>query len=348
MLRSRLTATLLLIIGLASAQAGTAQLPVEEWTERPDARGPAGISDDRLLAEGGLEILYNLRVMSFENILAGTDEIPAQLVLSGAPPNWPAFASVPLTMSKQVHELELRVGIFDWLGGSIRVPYISTSAEFATEQLIGSPSQSGIGDVELSLHYGLHDIWPYRAHISAGLALPTGSTDAIGRLPDQPLQDRILPYPMQTGDGTVAILPAATFIAENEAGTVGLRANARIPFGENDREWTRGSVVEGHIWMAYRFTDWVSGSARLTFRKTGNIEGFDPEVNRFSTPSANPGLQGGTRVELPIGINIRFAEGPLARNQLRAEFILPVHQNLDGPQIKAKYGAALSWGVRVF
>lgn len=348
MTRSRRTAILLVALALATAGTASAQLPVDDWTARPDDRAPAGLGEDALLRQGGLEILYNLRVMSHEDLLAETDEIPPVLVLSGAPPHWPAFDMVPLTHSTQRHELELRIGVLDWLGASVRVPWVVHSAEFATQQLVGSPSNAGIGDVEFHLLYALHDTWPYRAHVAAGVALPTGSVDAVDRLPNQPLQDQILPYTMQTGDGTVALLPAAVFVAENEAGTVGLRANARIPIGENDRGWTRGTVVEGHVWMGYRFTDWVSGSARLTVRRTGSVEGFDPAVDRFSTPSAHPELQGGTRIELPIGINLRFAEGPLARNRIRAEFILPVHQNLDGPQIKAKYGAALSWGVQLF
>jgi hypothetical protein len=179
------------------------------------------------------------------------------------------------------------------------------------------------------------------------VALPTGSVEEIARLPNAPSSDQILPYPLQPGDGSLVVLPGADFVAENEAGTVGLRAHARVPVGENDRGWTRGTVFEGNVWMAYRFTDWVSGSVRINYRKTGNVDGFDPEVDAFGTPMAHPELQGGTRIELPIGINVRFAEGPLSGNMIRAEFILPVHQNLDGPQIKAKYGAAFSWSVGI-
>jgi hypothetical protein len=248
-------------------------------------------------------------------------------------------------MSQQRHEIAARVGLFDWLGASVTLPLISNSGEFATAAAAGSPSVSGIGDLEAHLLYGLHQIWPYRAHLSLGVAVPTGSTEQTAVFPNTPSNEVIAPYPLQPGDGTIVILPAVVFVAENDAGTVGLRAGARVPVGENDRGWTRGTEVEGNLWMAYRFTEWVSGSVRINYRKTGNIDGFDPQVNPFSTPMAHPELQGGTRVELPIGINIRFAEGPLVGNRIRAEFILPVHQNLDGPQLKAKYGAALSWSV---
>ncbi|MEX1256713.1 MAG: hypothetical protein WEG36_03740 [Gemmatimonadota bacterium] len=345
--RSRPTVMFLLSIGLlACTGSASAQLPVEDWMPRPDARAPAGISEDAFLSQGGIEVSYTFRVMSYEDLLFETDEIPPILVLSGTP-QWPAFDMVPLSMSRQRHEFEARVGLLDWLGASVRVPFVSNSAELATENLVGSPSASGLGDIEFHLLYALHQAWPYRAHLSIGAAVPTGSVEEIGQLPNAPFADQLLPYPLQPGDGTLVLLPGAAFVAENEAGTVGIRGHARIPIGENDRGWTRGGGFEGSLWMAYRFTDWVSGSVRIHFRKTGSIEGFDPDVDHLSSPMAHPELQGGTRIELPIGINIRFAEGPLRRNLIRAEFLLPVHQNLDGPQLKAKYGAAFSWSVGI-
>jgi hypothetical protein len=339
---------MLFALGLLAAPHGaSSQLPVSDWMPRPDERAPAGISEDHLLEQWQIEFSYRFRVMSFEDILVESDEVPPTLVLSGAPPNWPPFDMVPLTMSLQRHELEARVGILDWLGASVRVPFVSNSAELATSNFVGSPSASGLGDVEVHLLYALHQVWPYRAHLSAGVALPTGSVEAVDELPNAPGSNQVLPYPLQPGDGSLVVLPGATFVAENESGTVGLRAHARVPVGENDRGWKRGTVFEANIWLAYRFTDWVSGSARVNYRKTGNIEGHDPDVDPFGTPMAHPELQGGTRMELPIGINIRFMEGPLARNMIRAEFILPLHQNLDGPQIRAKYGAAFSWSVGI-
>ncbi len=349
MFRSRLTGAFVLAAGTLAALPGASQIPVSDWEERPDARAPAGLVDDRIPGRGQLEAFVSVSATSYQDLLAGTDEIPPSLVLSGVQPNWPPFDAAPLSGSRQRYELELRLGVIEWFGASIRVPWVVHSTEFfAANQLRGSPQVSGVGDVEISLLYALHEPWPYRAHLIAGVSLPTGATDERGRLPDDPGIDRILPYSMQPGDGTFALLPGAVFVAENDAGTVGLKANARIPLGENDRGWTRGTVVEGHLWMAYRFTDWVSGSARLSVRNTGNLSGFDPAVDRWSTPPANPDLQGGTRFDLPLGVNIHFPEGPLRGNHLRAEFVLPVHQDLDGPQLRARYGGTISWGITFF
>lgn len=317
-----------------------AQTPVEDWTARPDARAPAGVNEDAILDPGTFEARYNFEVVSFEGLKVGTEEVAPAIVLR----DWDL---APLSMSTQRHEIELRAGIIDGLGASVRVPFKYTSTEFVNNQFRGNPTASGLGDVEARVLVGLHDAWPYRAHLIAGASFPTGSVEEAGQLPDGPVggPDRTLPYPMQPGDGTFAILPGAVFVAENEFGTVGLQLEARVPLGENDRGWTRGDEFSAQVWMAYRFTDWVSGSTRVSYRNTGDLTGADGNVYAFSSPLAHPDLQGGTRVEVPIGINFRFPEGRLRGSRLHVEFIIPAHQDLDGPQLVPSSGAAISWGI---
>ncbi len=347
MCRFSLTALSGVILLLGSALPGAAQMPVQDWTARPDARAPSGIRGDALLAPRSYEIRYQARFLSFQDVLIGTDEIPPILILQ----DW---QMVPLSMSTQRHEIEIEVGILDWLGGSIRVPINRSSAEFGfaingpndpSFVRVGTPSTTGVGDVELHLLYALHDQWPYRAHFTAGISAPTGAIDRGGETPDQPGQEQILPYSMQPGDGTWGFLPGAVFVAENEYGTVGLQAEARVPLGENDREWSRGTDVHANLWMGYRFTDWVSGSLGIRYQKMGELSGFDPSVPVVRSPMHHPFAQGGTRMTVPIGMNVLFGEGPLLGNRLSVEYLLPGHQDLNGPQLKMKHGFSLTWAV---
>ena len=288
MLRSSVIA-ILLLAGLGWSIPATSQTVPEDWSDRPDARAPAGLSEDALLEPGTYEVRYSVEVVSFEGLKAGTEEIPPILVLR----DWDL---APLSMTTQRHEVELRAGILDWLGGSVTLPFHRASTKFVNEQFRGNPSASGIGDVELHALVALHDIWPYRAHLTAGASLPTGSVEKAGSLPSGVVgePDRTLPYPMQPGDGTFAFLSGAVVVAENEVGTVGFRVRVRIPVGENDRGWTRGNSYDAQIWMAHRFTDWVSGSLRLSYLKRGDLSGADGSVNAFSSPLAHPDLQSGT------------------------------------------------------
>jgi hypothetical protein len=97
--------------------------------------------------------------------------------------------------------------------------------------------------------------------------------------------------------------------------------------------------------MAYRFSDWLSGSIRVLGTRTGNITGADPTVDPTISPMGDPSLQGGTRVVLPVGVNIMFPRGPYWANRLGAEFVIPMHQNLDGPQIRQGFGVSVTWGL---
>ncbi len=333
-----------LLLAGAAAPVG-AQLPVQDWTDRPDARAPSGIRGDALLAPRTFDVRYQLRTVSFETILHGTDEIPPIWVFQ----DWEMAA---LSMSSQRHELEVEYGILDWLGASLRVPYIYHSTEFAyavdagsDHYRFGSTTSGGIGDIELHLLYGLHDAWPYRAHLTAGVSLPSGSVARGGETPDRPGQTQVLPYGMQPGDGTWGLLPGAVFVAENEFGTVGIQAEARIRVGENNRDWSRANEFQANVWMGYRFTDWVSGSFRVNYQTAGEISGFDPEMNPSRSPMHLPWTYGGTRVMIPVGMNIAFPEGPLRGNRASVEFLIPGHQDLNGPQLKMKYGATLTWAV---
>jgi len=330
----------LLLGGLTWSQPTESQTVSEDWTERPDSRAPAGLRQDALLAPGAFEVSYRMEILGYEGMKVGTQEVPAILVLR----DWDL---APLSMTVQRHAVELRAGILDWLGASALIPFHHISAELADDQVRGSPSASGVGDIEVHTLIGLHDTWPYRAHLIAGASLPVGSVDEAGQLPNVfgSNPERTLPYPMQPGDGTFAFLTGAMFVAENAAGTVGLRGGARIPVGENDRGWTRGNSYDAQAWMAYRFTDWVSGSVRISYLKTGNLTGSDTAMDAFSSPLAHPDLQSGSQVSLPIGINLRFPEGRLEGNRIGIELLVPVHEDLDGPQLTPSSGLALSWGV---
>ena len=153
-----------------------AQLVADDWSDRPDAQAPAGVNEDALLAPGIFEARYSMELMSFEGLKAGTEEIPAVLVLR----DWDL---APLSMTTQRHEVELRAGILDWLGGSVTVPFHHTSTELANNQTQGQSDRIGNRDLEVHALFGLHDTWPYRAHLIAGLSLPTGSVEEVGQLP---------------------------------------------------------------------------------------------------------------------------------------------------------------------
>jgi hypothetical protein len=329
---------LLLLPGLPlTVSPAAGQLQISDWTERPDRRAPAGLRGDLVLPARTLDLQVRMVYRSFEDLLSGRDEIPPILVLQD-------FDMVPLTRSALTVALEAQAGILDWIALGVRAPFVSNEATFATQGLTGSVSASGLGDLEGHLMAGLHDGWPVRAHVSAGMSFPTGSVTETGTTPDQPGAVRILPYPLQTGSGTYAFLPSGTLAVENQFGTVGFQGTGRLHLTENDRDWHPGDLFEGNVFLQYRFNDWVSGSARVSVARWNDVSGADPDHLPQSSPMHWTQAQGGSRVEIPVGLNLRFASGALEGHRLGAEALIPVHQSLNGPQLRSRYGVTASWG----
>ena len=329
---------LIILPGIAfTAGSASAQVRVSDWTERPDRHGPAGIRGDFLPPARALALRLHFTARSFEGHLAGRDEVPPVVVLQD-------FEMVPLSHTSVTVALEAQAGLLDWLALGIRAPFVFNEAEFATQTLVGSVDAAGLGDVEAHLMVRLHDRWPIRAHVGAGVAFPTGTVTHTGITADLPTISRILPYPLQSGSGTWALLPSGTLAVENEYGTLGVHGTGRIYLTKNDRNWQPGGAFEGNIYMQHRFNEWISGSARVAVARWDDVAGADVAVQPQASPMHWTLTQGGTRVEIPVGMNIRFAQGPLHGHRLSAEIHLPVHQNLNGPQLRATWGVAASWG----
>jgi len=336
MRRSLLAGLALGAVLLAGAEA-SAQLPDQDWTDRPDAFAPAGLMGDRLPGARALDVQLHLRHQTFQDILFGRDEVPPVIVLQ-------EWFMVALERSRQEAMLEVAYGITDALAVGLRAPFIRNEAVFATFDLQSKVTNSGLGDVELHAMAALHRSWPVRAHLGAGIALPTGSVDLAGVTPDQPSSLRTLPYDLQPGGGVIAFLPQVQVAMENRYGTTGIQASGRVHVGENDREWRPGNVFSGHLFMQSRLNDWLGISARISLESEASVSGADPTVNPFTSPLHWPTATGGTRLSIPVGMNVRFAEGALEGHRLQAELIVPVHSDLNGPQLRSNWGAALSWG----
>jgi len=329
---------LILLPGISfNASTASAQIRVSDWTDRPDRHGPAGMRWDHLPSARALDLQLQFSARSFEGHLAGRDEVPSIVVLRD-------FEMVPLSRTSLTVALEAQAGILDWLALGFWVPFVFNEAEFATERLVGSVDAAGIGDMEAHLMVRLHDRWPVRAHVGAGVAFPTGTVTHTGITADLPTNSRILPYPLQTGSATWAFLPSGALAVENEYGSVGVHGTGRIYLTKNDRNWQPGGAFEGNIYMQHRFNDWISGSARVAVARWDDVAGADVAVQPQASPMHWALTQGGTRVEIPVGMNIRFAQGPLHGHRLSAEAHLPVHQNLNGPQLRSRWGVAAYWG----
>ncbi len=335
--------SLFLLLSLVQPLGGQVRIG-HRWTaNRPDAQGPASVSEDRTLPAGEVQVAvkYSHRQLSGQG--DGTDSLALGWVLG-------LYDVAPSRMLTQGLSVDLLVGVSPQLT-------VVASAAFSRKTLDNLtrlddqpggvfPFQtkvSGLQDVRVSALYNVHDRGPIRVHVHGGVSVPVGAIDRVAVTPvsdDAPAQ---LPYVLQLGSGTFDLLPGLTLSIQNEKASLGVQAKGTIRLGKNDRGWTLGDVVEASAWAGYHQSRWVSASLGAAFCTWGNVRGYDRALDPDESPTHNPLAQGGRRVLLPMGINIVMPPGRLEGHRFSVDFLPPVHQDLDGPQLRHRWSLTLGW-----
>ena len=186
----------------------------------------------------------------------------------------------------------------------------------------------------------LHKDQVHQVHVSAGVWLPTGSTDVRGDTPAGP--DSKLPYPMQLGSGTVDLAPGLAYVGQKSHWAWGLQAGAIVRTGENDSGYRLGNQYNLDGWAGYKMTEWMSTYVRLGSLVWNNINGADSELNPRMVPTADPVLRGGNQLGFAFGFNFFQNSGFLDGNRLSLDAGFP-RQSLNGPQLGSDWRVSLGW-----
>ncbi|MBW3535704.1 MAG: hypothetical protein KY453_10915, partial [Gemmatimonadetes bacterium] len=202
----------LALVGLVGPLAAPAAAQEHQWTsDRPDGVAPVGIIADRTLAAGALEVGYRFSNMDAEGIKSGPDRFSEAQVLG-------IFDFVPVSRSIDTHVLTLGYGLNDDVTVMANLGWISKRRETASQEAFVIQETSDIADAKVDV---LWDVWergPYRAHVQLGAVVPLGSVEETGFFPDN--SEAPLPYDMQIGTGSWALVPGAVAATQNENGTV--------------------------------------------------------------------------------------------------------------------------------
>ncbi len=325
-----------LLIGALFASPGVGALAGQEFsfdTNRPDGRGPAGVLADHLVPVGSFELSYNFSSIDSEGLLTGTLPVLLEDILE-------LFTIVPATMETVSHSVNVAYGLNENASIMFFVPFLQTRmGHLMQDGNAFFTESSGLGDVRLHALFRLYDGGAVRAHIEGGLSLPTGAIDAQDATPNGPAQ---LPYAMQAGSGTFGLVPGFTVEVMNSVGVVGAQLRGMVHVGENDHGYRLGNRVMGTAWMAPRINEFMSLSARVLVENWDGVSGFDPGLDP-NQPTTGSGFTGGMRVEIPFGINLMMADGPLQGHRLGLEASFPVHQDYDGLQLQRDWSLLVTW-----
>lgn len=312
----------------------SSELLAQEFTSRPDGHAPIGVMGDHMHEAGETMLSYRYMYMNMDGNRDGTDRLSSPEVLA----NYPVS---PTDMDMEMHMLGLMFAPRDWVTLMFSLPIVNVSMNHVTG--MGgrfSTNANGLGDVKASALWGLYETECVESestsghffHLNTGVSLPTGEIDERDNTPL--MAEAPLPYPMQLGSGTVDLLPGITYRGYFDQISWGAQFSGTIRLGENDNDYSLGDKFETTHWVAYEFADWVSGSVRGLYSSLGNIDGADPQLNPMMVPTADPDRRGGERYDLGLGINLYAPSGALKGVRVAVEALLPLYQDLDGPQLE--------------
>jgi hypothetical protein len=311
------------------------------WTaDRPDGVAPVGITNDRPLMGGNLEVGYRFARMEATGLKFGNQIFDVGDALD-------LFTFIPIEATVEAHIVDVAYAVNDDLTVSATGGWASKNRFAGNEDVFFANESSGMTDIEVNGLYQVYATGPWRGHVQMGVVIPTGSVDAVGDFPASgDLGEATgvqLPYNMQIGSGAWAIAPGIGAQVMNEAGSVGAQVRAVFPLSDNDRGWRPGNRVDANIWLGYRFNDMVGASAGVRMSASNAIQGVDPDLETLRDPGDLALSFASERLDLPLGVNLRMTEGPLAGHRLGIESVWTVHEEFDGPALAADWGFVIGW-----
>ena len=334
MVRKSLVVALLLAIATPLA----AQTDNVWSSKRPDGQAPLGVLGGRTLDQGELELNYRFERLNSRGIWFENDSLPLDVMLDFYP-------VAPLTLENLTHYFGAAYAPTSDLTVVARMSFSQRQREQFTSGGVFYVTQSDqLGDLELTGLYNVFDEGATRAHLQMGATVPIGAFDVMAETPFSSPGEEALPYDMRPGAGTFAVLPGATATSQNEFGTVGAQVNAVYYFGTNSSDYTPGDRLDGSAWAAYKANDFFSVSGRARYQSWGGIEGYDPMLDPLRDPGNDAFFLEGRRVDMLAGINLYLPEGTrFAGHRVAIEWIFPIHQQYDGPQLGADWGVNIGW-----
>ncbi len=319
---------------------------------RADSHAPIGVMGDHIHKKGEWMVSYRYMRMFMEDSRIGSDRVSPETIATtepnrffGLPMQPPTLRVVPTRMTTQMHMLGMMYAPADWVTLMVMANYTEKEMDHVTFQgamganILGefTTRSEGFGDTSVAGLFRLLDRPNHRAHLTAGVSLPTGEFREIDTVlaPTGATPTLRLPYPMQIGSGSFDPIVGITYAGDQARWGWGMQWRSVLRVEDNSADYRRGDEHRLTAWLSRLWSPNVSTSVRLTGFDRGNIDGQDALIVA-PVQTADPDRQGVTRLDLGLGLNL-LGSGSLAGHRLAFEFNLPLHQDLDGPQLESEW-----------
>ena len=337
--------------GIASAEGASGEEPSGRGTSVPASSGVADKADARAsrraapppplgiryaepLEDGGerFRVGYDyLRVQRQGLLVADRDISPGQVRNNSFLP----YTRTPRSLEIELHVLRLAWAPHPRVTLAVEIPVVRKTLETLDSSGLRSEVETrGIGDVAFAVVVPFIKKGRERSHVHVGFDVPTGSFRRGGDV-------RRLPYDSQIGNGTVDLEWGWTYQGEIDGFSWGGQALGRHPVGRNGLHYREGSRFDVTAWAAVELLPGWSASARLAWQKQNNIRGRDRSFDPVVDPAENAKARGGTRLTISPGM--AFSPSCWPNQRVSVEVGVPIHQDLDGPQLEEDWSVKAGW-----
>jgi hypothetical protein len=204
---------------------------------------------------------------------------------------------------------------------------------------------AGLGDVKLSVAYGILKKENVQLSFFGGISIPTGSAYKTGKANDPMYSNKRLPYAMQTGSGTFDLMPAINYLYQNNNLACSFQLSSTLHPWYNSLGYRYGNEATINAWFSYKWSSFMSSSIRTEASASDKILGYDQDVFYYNEPSANPQNYGGKKIIAYAGCVFQTKKGCLKNHRLGIEYGLPLLQSVNGIQMKLSQTINASWAL---
>jgi hypothetical protein len=204
-------------------------------------------------------------------------------------------------------------------------------------------SSSDLSDISIAALIKLLNTDTSRWHVEVGLQQSIGKKDAKDTMlnPMNKRTSMLLPYGMQVSDKSTALVSALTGVKNR--GELVYGTQLRLKNHINKDVWHFGDSITATGWLQRGFSVNTALSFRTTYRAQNDITGHNTSI-LAPVQTANPQNYGGKIAEMGIGINqlLKVIPGDYS-DRVGVEFVVPVYQDLNGPQMKSKWAVTIGY-----
>ncbi|WP_017730962.1 transporter family protein [Nafulsella turpanensis] len=301
---------------------------------------PAGVMGSHTHHKGSWMFSYQFMQMHMQGNLSGADVIESGYILDH-------YMMAPQSMDMQMHMLGAMNAISDKLTLMGMLPYLRNQMQMVDRMGMTSAMHSSqLGDISLSALYSLRKTHQSSLQLNVGLGFPTGSIDESASIQHGHMHHEMemcLPYLMQTGSGTLSLLPALTYMGVKKTFSYGLQASGKLPLGDNKRDYRPGTQLTLNSWAGFQQNKWLGYSLRLEAMEGLKLRGQNAELDPMMSPAADAMNSGGRKLSTYLGAALKIPKGSLKGNRLALEYGIPLYQQVNGIQMQDRGSLIASW-----